>query len=205
MFAQEGLTKQRLAMKRSLLYIALHSIFVLSVVASARSASWEFSNPREVEDSVAVRLLEYRKRLDLPTICYKEEYNPIVRQWSENFLEVKNPDLYFTLNGKDSRCPHFNFDERTEVTNISRISRFYKVQEIAQFTAIKKIKVDDALFKQVIDNFDGSPKHKEAMSSSWPTSFSVGFYYNQDKGIWCCYVLFFTEYEYEQTTVSKLN
>jgi hypothetical protein len=162
-----------------------------------------YTNPKEVEDSIALRVLNYREKLGLTTICYKEEYNPIVRQWCENFLEVRNGELYFTLEKYDSRCPHFNFDERTEITNRIYITRFERVQEIAQFSALKNTKISSRIFKSVINNFDGSPKHKQAMSSSWPTSFSVGFYYNKDKGVWSCYVLFFTEYGYEERISPK--
>ncbi len=148
---------------------------------------------KSMEDSIAVRLLEYRKVRGLKEQKYEDQYNYLIREWAKDFIENRNLSLKFTLNEEDSACPHFDFNKRIKGP-IYKYNHFNYIAEIVAFSSYKKDfnKLD---YETVIVGFDGSPRHKEIMvNDSKYRYFCLGYYYSEKNRAMSCYIVFFSNW-----------
>jgi len=145
----------------------------------------------KLEDSIAVYLNKYRKELNLKEFTYIKEFNPIIREWGEDFAKNRMKPSYFTLDLKNFNCIHFlSKDRHLELNKKEYISHLGFVSEIAFYVEnYKKINENDAKFD--VEGWKKSQKHNERIIDTDFNYISIGVYYDEISKIEVCYVYLF--------------
>lgn len=147
---------------------------------------------KRMEDSIAKKLMLYRKEKGLKEQCYMDVYNPIIRHWGKDFLDRRNPKLRFTRNEGDTACTHFDFAKRVDST-IDRVTRVASIAEIVLFSSCRG-DFNEPEVLRFIESFDRSRLHKAIMVSEDYSKFTIGYYYSEKVRSYVCYIFFFSEW-----------
>jgi hypothetical protein len=147
---------------------------------------------KRMEDSIAKKLMLYRKEKGLKEQCYMDVYNPIIRHWGKDFLDRRNPKLRFTRNEGDTACTHFDFENRV-MNTMNRVTRVASVAEIVIFSSCRD-DFNERYISFFVEDFDHSKLHKEIMVSEDYSKFTIGYYYSEKVRSYVCYIFFFSEW-----------